>query len=87
MQACDPAGANLDSPYLLRHNKEEPLPERKTDSCIINFKGQGMSNFHYLHPQSNGTVMEVGTDNDKYLMEGNSDNLRHQRISIKVSAQ
>lgn len=31
--------------------------------------------------------MEVGTDNDKYLMEGNSDNLRHHRISNKVSAK
>jgi hypothetical protein len=31
--------------------------------------------------------MEVGTDSDKYLMEGNFDNLAHHRISIKVSAQ
>jgi len=31
--------------------------------------------------------MEVGTDNDKYLMEGNFDNLGHHRISIKVSAK
>jgi hypothetical protein len=45
MQACDPVGANSDSPYLLRHNKEEPLPEIKTESCIINFKVQRMSHF------------------------------------------
>jgi hypothetical protein len=31
--------------------------------------------------------MEVGTDYDKYMMEGNSDNLGHHRISIKVSAK
>jgi hypothetical protein len=31
--------------------------------------------------------MEVGTDNDKYVIEGNSDNLGLHRISIKVSAQ
>jgi len=73
MQACNPVGANLDSPCLLRHNEEEPLQERKRDYCIINFKGQRMSHFHYSHSQNNGTVMEVGTDNDKYLMEGNSD--------------
>jgi hypothetical protein len=71
--ACGPAGANSESPYLraLRHNEEDTLPEKKRESCIINFKGQRMSHFHYLHPQSNRTVMEVGTDNVKYLMEGN----------------
>jgi hypothetical protein len=87
VQACDPVGANSDSPYLLWHNEEETLPERKKGSCIINFKGQKMSHFHYSHPQSNRTVMEVGTDNDKYVMAWNSYNLGHHRISIKVSAQ
>jgi hypothetical protein len=63
------------------------MPERNRKSYIINFKGQRMSHFHYSQPQSNRTVMEVGISNDKYLMEGNSDNLGHHRISIKVSAK
>jgi hypothetical protein len=48
------------------------LCQKERESYIVNFKGQRMSHFHYSHPQSNRTVMEVGNDNVRYSMEGNS---------------